>query len=101
MRQRKNGTLGSLFIGRSEIIPVGRWLHAKAIRTKGFAYRPGFHCCASPFDAPHLKRELASKEQRVWCLCAIQDWYTMPRPENQGGFWYIADLLKILAITNM
>jgi len=40
-RQRKDGTLGSLFINKRNIIPVNKWLNAESFPTKGYAVRPG------------------------------------------------------------
>ena len=88
-RLRKDGTLGPLFIGASMRVPVGRWVKAKALRTKGFAYRPGWHCCATP-NAPHL-----SKKGRVWCKVTIRDFREHRRPEAQGGLWYTAQWLRV------
>ena len=50
-RKRKNGTLGPLFISKTQVIEPNVWLPAKAYRTKRFAFRPGWHCC-SKCDAP-------------------------------------------------
>jgi hypothetical protein len=88
-RLRKDGTLGPLFIGATIRVPVGRWVKAKAIRTAGFAYRPGWHACSTP-TAPHL-----SKRGRVWCRVSIADVREHRRPEAQGGLWYVAGWLKV------
>jgi hypothetical protein len=88
-RIRANGTLGSLFIGRKATIPLGQWLEAQDIPTKGYAHRPGWHCTLEPI-APHL-----SKKSRVWCEVEIADWKEHPRPENQGGVWFIAQKMKV------
>jgi hypothetical protein len=42
-RVRRNGTLGPLFIGRDIIVPIGEWIKAELIETKGFKFRPGTH----------------------------------------------------------
>ncbi len=89
-RKRKNGTLGPLFVNRKQVIVPNVWLLALAIRTKRFAFRPGWHCCSKP-DAPHLKMD-----GRVWCLVEINQWPTIQRPASQGGVWYIAQRLKLL-----
>ena len=47
-RVRKDGTLGPLFINRRQVVPIGEWLTAEEHRTKGFAFRPGWHCTARP-----------------------------------------------------
>ena len=41
--KRKDGTIGPLFIGRKQRIPMGVWLEAEDIPTKGYAHRPGWH----------------------------------------------------------
>lgn len=89
-RKRKDGTLGPLFINRKQVIVPAVWLRAEAHRTKGYAFRPGWHCCSKPV-APHL-----SKEGRVWCLVQIMLVQRLQRPEAQGGLWYLAQRLKLL-----
>jgi len=91
-RVRKNGTLGPLFIGRSIQVPIGVRLDAQPIRTKGFAFRPGWHACWKPF-APHL-----SKQGRVWCRVSIKGVQRHVRPEAQGGLWYTARSLKVIEV---
>lgn len=92
VRLRKNGTLGPLFINRKLNIPVGEWLDAEPVPTKGFAFRPGWHCCSEPI-APHL-----SKEGRVWCRVHITGIKKHQRPESQGGLWFTAARMKVLEI---
>lgn len=91
-RKRKNGTLGPLFINRKLVIPQGKWLKAEAHRTKGFAFRPGWHCCSSPI-APHLT---SKTENRVWCEVEIQGIELLMRPVQQGGLWYLSKRLKLI-----
>ena len=90
LRKRKNGTLGSLFINRKQIIPIGLWLNAEPHKTSGYAFRPGWHVVKKP-DAPHL-----SMKNRVWCLVEVQDFIEFPRPKTQGGVWYIAQKMKVV-----
>lgn len=90
LRERKNGTLGPLFINRRQVIPVGGWLLAEPHRTKGFAFRPGWHCCKFP-EAPHL-----SKKGRVWYLVEIDDYQVVERPASQGGTWFLARKMKLV-----
>ena len=90
LHKRKNGTLGPLFIGRKKVIPVGVWVKAEDIPTKGFAHRPGWHTTKSPI-APHI-----SMKDRVWCKVEIEDFYEFKRPKSQGGIWYISNAMKIL-----
>jgi hypothetical protein len=66
-RKRKNGSLGPLFINRKLIVSPKKWLKAESHKTKGFAFRPGWHCCSRPV-APHL-----SMNGRVWCEVEIQE----------------------------
>ena len=89
-RKRRDLTLGPLFINRTQVIVPKVWLPAEAHRTKGFAFRPGWHCCSTP-NAPHLKME-----GRVWCKVSIKNFTKIVRPASQGGMWYLAKQLKLL-----
>lgn len=96
MRQRVDGSLGSLYIGKSLKYLVGETYRSKPIRTKGFAYRPGFHLLPTP-HAPHL-----STWKRVWVEAKIKGHYdTFKRPEAQGGRWLLAKQIKILRIVDL
>ena len=97
MRLRKDGTLGSLFIDRKAVIPIGEWLQAECIPTSGFAVRAGFHCTFTPY-APHLKMELANGEQRVWVECLVEDYETYDRPESQGNTWILANKMMVIKV---
>lgn len=88
-RLRKDGTLGPLFIGPTIRVPVGKWVKAKALRTPGFAYRPGWHACSAP-NAPHL-----SKRGRVWCEVSLKKVKEHHRPASQGGLWFTAGWLRV------
>lgn len=92
VRRRKDGTLGPLFINARLRIPMGEWLDAEAHPRKGFAFRPGWHCCFTP-HAPHL-----SENDRVWVKCEIEDHTTYDRPESQGGAWVLANRIKFLEV---
>lgn len=92
LRQRKDGTLGPLFINARQRIPVGEWLQAESHPTKGFAVRPGWHCTAKPV-APHL-----SKNGRVWCEVEVRDYTNFTRPENQGGLWFLANQMRVIRV---
>ena len=94
IKVRKDGTLGPLFIDASRRLPVGEWLEAEAVKRKGFAFRPGFHCCEKPI-APHLKERLSSGEVRKWFVVEIEDYRAETRPANQGN-WYVANRMKII-----
>lgn len=97
LRLRADGTLGPLFINRSQVIPIGRWLAAEDHPTRGYANRPGWHCCVKA-EAPHLKTELASGEQRVWCSVDLIGVEEFSRPPSQGGTWYLAKKMRVKEI---
>lgn len=92
LRRRKDGTLGPLFINKRQVIPVGEWLTAESHPTKGYAFRPGWHCTVKQ-DAPHL-----SKAGRVWCAVEVSDYTTFSRPVSQGGEWVLANRMKVLTV---
>ena len=89
-RLRKDGSLGSLFINRKDILPENVWLEAAYHPTKGFKERCGWHCCSRRY-APHL-----SKKGRTWRKVEMRDIENLERPKNQGGLWYIAGKIRIL-----
>jgi len=89
-RKRKNGTLGPLFINRKLVIEQNKWMKSESHKTKGFAFRPGWHCCSKP-KAPHL-----SMKERVWCEVEIKGFQKIFRTENQGGLWYLSKNLKLI-----
>ena len=94
MRLRKNGTLGPLFIDAKAVIPVdgGSFLRAKAVRKKGFKFRPGWHTVSKPY-APHL-----SKKGRVWVRVLISEYEKHQRPAHQGGLWYTSNWMLVKEI---
>jgi len=92
-RKRKDGTYGPLFINRRQKLVHGEWYHAEDHPTKGYAYRPGWHICSSPANAPHLKHDI---DNRVWCRVQFFDAEKIARPENQGGFWWLARRMRIM-----
>ena len=89
LRVRRDGSLGPLFIDRDTVIPVGFWLMARAVRTPGFKFRPGWHACSKK-SAPHL-----SKRGRVWCSVSLMGVTRHQRPRSQGGLWYTAEFMKV------
>lgn len=94
IKQRKNGTLGPLFIEASRVVRVGVWEEARPVRKKGFAFRPGWHVCAEP-KAPHLKM----KPDRVWVRVEVGGEITEhQRPESQGGLWYTCEKMKVKSL---
>ena len=90
-RERADGSLTPLFIDKTTPIPFGKWLKAKALKTKGFKFRPGWHACAKPV-APHL-----SKKGRVWCYVELDDIVELQKPEAQGGTWYLAKKMRLVS----
>lgn len=89
-RQMKSGAIRSLFIHNKVDLPSGEWLEAECHPTKGFAVRPGWHCCFQP-HAPHL-----GMKGRVWREVEVEDVETFDRPECQGGSWILAKRMKII-----
>ena len=73
----EEGKLFPLFIGKSKETPIGEWVPAEFIPTKGFAARGGWHVGADIPDAPWLKcysisdvgayKSRFSRGKRVWC----------------------------------
>ena len=90
-RVKANGDITSLFINKSESLPLNEWLEQGNYPTKGFKVRPGWHCCPKP-HAPHL-----SENGRAWYRVEIRGVRKEIRPESQGGVWYLADSIKIIA----
>lgn len=91
VRQRKDGSLGPLFIDATFRIDFGEWYQAKAVKKKGYAFRPGWHCTVTPV-APHLK----AKPERVWVEVEVKDFTYFERPESQGGQWVLAQKIKFI-----
>ena len=94
VRQRKDGTLGPLFINAKMRIPLDTWLAAEDHKTKGYAHRPGWHCTLTP-EAPHL-----SEKDRVWCQVEVRDFEILERPGSQGGKWILAKYMKVVTVLN-
>jgi hypothetical protein len=92
IRVRADGSLGPLFINRRQRLPIGEWMPAESHPTKGFALRPGWHCCGRA-SAPHLN---GKREKRQWFKVEIADWKTFDRPEAQGGRWLLARHMRII-----
>lgn len=89
-KQRKDGTIGSLFMNPKERIPLNKWLTAKGYIKKGFAYRPYWHTMEEPV-APHL-----SGKGRAWYKVEIKNYKKFKRPSAQGKFWLLAKKIKVL-----
>jgi hypothetical protein len=89
-RVTRNG-LKSLFIDRQRQLPEGVWLKARSVRTKGYAYRPGWHVLAKR-SAPHL-----TTKGRTWKIVKMRHVIAVhKRPKTQGGVWYTAREIKIV-----
>lgn len=97
-KQRKDGSLGPLFINAKLRVPMGQWLDAEDHPTPGFAHRPGWHCTFKP-EAPHLAKNPKSGPRRVWCRVEIDgDTTVYERPAIQGGSWVLASRLRVVEI---
>lgn len=90
--QRKNGTIGPLFINKKLVIKIGEWMEAEPHLTKGFKFRPGWHVMSEQ-KAPHL-----STKGRVWVKVECQGYTFEKRPDSQGGLWYLANRMRVLEI---
>ena len=86
----KDGSLAPLFINKRQRLEQGRWYAAEAHRTKGFAFRPGWHVCCKP-EAPHL-----SEKGRVWRKVEVEDYIYIERPVQQGKTWMLANKMQII-----
>lgn len=98
--ESKDGILYPLFIDKREPVPIGIWMEAKAIPTKGFAPRPGWHIGEIP-DAPWLKcregyyKSRFARGQRVWCEVEYStdvDWNELARQSQKG---WLTDQLPV------
>lgn len=89
-RLRKDGSISSLFINKKQTYPFNEWIEAKEYPTKGYKFRPYFHCTENP-SAPHL-----TLKNRVWCKVEVEDYTEMIRPEKQGGKWILAKRIKLI-----
>lgn len=96
-RQRRDGTLGPLFINARLRVPVGVWLDAEDHPTKGFAHRPGWHCTLKP-EAPHLSEQPKGGAARVWARVEVEGVSLYERPESQGGTWCLAERLRVVEV---
>ena len=97
--ERKDGTLGPLFINRKLRVPVGDWMPAEAHPTKGFAFRPQWHATKVPV-APHLKEGQVGSQFRVWRQVELRGITPMERPEAQGGTWFLANELRVPPVSD-
>jgi hypothetical protein len=91
-RQRRDGSLGPLFINPRQRLEPGPTYVAECHPTPGFSVRPGWHICSVQY-APHL-----SQKGRVWCRVRFSGYKEHRRPDHQGGLWYTANFITILEI---
>jgi hypothetical protein len=90
-RQHKDGSISPLFINRRLRVPLGEWLPAEDHPTPGYAHRSGWHV-TSRAHAPHL-----SKHRRRWYIVEIEQFERIVRPKSQGGVWYLAQRMRVVA----
>jgi hypothetical protein len=97
MSVRRDGTLGSLFINRRQVIPVGVWLEAEDHKTKGFAHRPGWH--TTPTTDTHLALSAKGHKRRVWAQVEIMDYRQLDyRCGDVVTVWYLAEWMRVVKI---
>jgi len=89
-RVLKNGEIAPLFINKKARLPLNVWLDAESHPTKGYKFRPHWHC-TSESTAPHL-----SEKDRAWFEIEMDDFIEYKRPDNQGGLWFLANRIKII-----
>jgi hypothetical protein len=87
---RRDGSLGPLFINKTQRVEVGVKYHAENHPTTGYKFRPGWHCCEKPI-APHLH-----KKGRAWYMVKIDDYVAYTRPKTQGGRWFVAQYMTVM-----
>lgn len=84
--------LGLYLLIKNKLSSLTFGFDAEPHQKKGYAFRPGWHCCEKP-EAPHL---YGKPHERQWWVVEIKDYTKFERPENQGGTWYIANKIKFL-----
>lgn len=122
VKRSQPGRIFPLFIGKAKATPIGEWVQAEFIPTKGFAPRPGWHVGPLP-KAQHLMcQDGTMPEDRTWAEVEISasvdytplaqshptrdlrdqvpvdGFYRFPRPSNQGGEWVIAGAIRVLRL---
>ena len=119
-KKTKPGELFPLFIGATTPTPIGEWVKAQFIPTKGYSERPGWHAGVLPI-APHLRQKSTGKRNpsRVWVeveIPADKNWqveadkqltrdirnavpedgyYRFETNKMQGDAWIIGGAVKI------
>tara|TARA_R110000796_G_C14508574_1_gene429646 strand:- start:47 stop:346 length:300 start_codon:yes stop_codon:yes gene_type:complete len=89
VKQRKDGSLGSLFVDAPRKLPLGEWMEAVNHKPRKLKERKGWHCLRSP-HAPHL-----GMKGRVWVEVDVRDFTLISRPDSQGGAWILANEMRI------
>ena len=111
VKHNKHNLYYPLFINRKEPISTGIWYEADDHPTKGYANRPGWHCCKVPY-APHLhKQDGCLAEDRVWVEVDIPDCEVKEKECDgipHGGFykigryarfpneWYVSGSIRVI-----
>lgn len=121
IKKTRPGELFPLFIDKTRSVPIGKWVSAENIPTRGYAIRPGWHLGCLPKADHLLKRDGTFPENRVWTKVyfvseidyndfvsesktndmknvPINGFYYFKRPKHQGGYWIIADKIKVIKI---
>ncbi len=91
-KQRRDGSLGPLFINKRQRLQVGVAYPYEDHPTKGYAHRPGWHICERP-EAPHL-----GTKGRVWAKVEFDPLARHTRPAHQGGVWWLGSTMTILEV---
>lgn len=94
-RVKKSGEITSLFINKKNTLKIGEWLDAYPYPTKGYTFRPYWHCVESIDNVKHL-----SLKNRKWFEVEIEDYKILLRSEYMGGKWLLAKRIKIIGEIN-
>ena len=87
-RVRRDGSLGSLFINKSAILPMNKWIVAEDHKTKGYKHRPGCYIDV-PIDEAirrYLSDKLYCQEGMTKELLIKNGWVTAFCVED-NAFW--------------
>lgn len=91
--QRKDGSLGPLFINRKQRLQFDEEYRFEDHPTKGYAHRPGWHILLRPY-APRLKQVAP----RVWARVEYRDFTVHERSGNPRGTWVLAKYMRIVGV---
>ena len=125
-RDKRDGKIYPLFIGKNEPTKMGVWIKAEHIPTKGFAVRSGWHIGANLPSAPHLigadgtyKSKRGKNFERVWAIVEYNNTHdyttlaqTQPKKcfveipkdgfynfkEANGAHWIITSDIKVVKV---